>query len=220
MLAQAARRQEAGLAPAFRRRPEAGETPASGWARKWGAGGPPALLLNADFQPVSYRPLSVLGWQDAVRAVFQDRVQVVESWDVEIRSPSFTMKAPSVVALRAYQAPSRRTPAFTRHNLYLRDDFRCQYCGARHETKDLSFDHVHPASLGGRTVWDNIVAACLPCNFAKGSKTLKQARMSLRRPPRAPTAIELFEAGRRHPPGDLFENWRDYLYWTVELEEA
>lgn len=192
----------------------------SSTVRKWGAGGPPALLLNADFQPVSYKPLSVLCWQDAVRAVFQHRVQVVESWDIEIRSPSFTMQAPSVVALRAYQAPSKRPPAFTRHNLYLRDGFTCQYCGGRRDTKDLSFDHVHPASRGGRTAWDNIVASCLPCNSAKGDKTLKEARMSLRRPPRMPTAFELFEAGRKHPPGDLFDRWQDYLYWNVELEEA
>lgn len=180
---------------------------------------PPALLLNADFRPVCTRPLSTLDWKDAVRAIFQDKVQVVDSWDIELRSPGFAMRAPAVVALRDYQAPSRRPAAFTRFNLFLRDEFQCQYCGQAHAPAQLSFDHVTPASRGGRTNFENIVASCLTCNSRKGDKSLAQAGMTLRRPPRRPSVCELLEIGRRHPPPDLFRQWRDYCYWNVELKE-
>jgi 5-methylcytosine-specific restriction endonuclease McrA len=105
--------------------------------------------------------------------------------------------------------------AFTRFNLFLRDEFRCQYCGSK---GDLTFDHVLPRCRGGITSWQNVVAACSPCNLRKGSKTLKQAGMRLARAPRAPTAEEMQAHGRRFPPHHLHESWLDYLYWDAELE--
>ena len=88
----------------------------------------PALVLNADFRPLSYFPLSLWSWQDAIKAVFLDRVSVVAEYDRPIRSPSLTMKLPSVIALKEY-VPADRRPAFTRFNVFLRDSFTCQYCG-------------------------------------------------------------------------------------------
>jgi hypothetical protein len=88
----------------------------------------PALVLNADFRPVSYFPVSLLSWQDAVTAVLRQRVAVVAEYDTWVRSPSTRMRLPSVVALRKYQRPPRRV-AFTRFNVFLRDRFTCQYCG-------------------------------------------------------------------------------------------
>ncbi len=86
----------------------------------------PALVLNADFRPLSYFPLSLWCWQDAVKAVFLDRVSVLSEYETEVRSPSVTMKLPSVIALKDY-IPSARRPAFTRFNVFLRDAFVCQY---------------------------------------------------------------------------------------------
>ena len=86
----------------------------------------PALVLNADFRPLSYFPLSLWCWQDAVKAVFLDRVSVLSEYETEVRSPSLTMKLPSVIALKDY-IPSARRPAFTRFNVFLRDAFVCQY---------------------------------------------------------------------------------------------
>ncbi len=82
----------------------------------------------------------------------------------------------------------------------------------------MTFDHVVPRSRGGRTTWENVVAACGPCNLRKGSKTLRQVGMKLRTPPREPSSAELLNAGRRFPPNYLHESWMDFLYWDAELE--
>ena len=81
-------------------------------------GDSPALVLNADFRPLSYFPLSIWSWQDAVKAVFLDRVNIVSEYEDEVRSPSFAMRLPSVIALKQY-VPLSRNPAFTRFNVFL-----------------------------------------------------------------------------------------------------
>ncbi|TVQ34929.1 MAG: HNH endonuclease [Geminicoccaceae bacterium] len=177
----------------------------------------PALVLNADYQPLSYFPLSLWGWQDAVKAMFLDRVAVVSYYDREIRSPSFRLRLPSVVALKEYVQQSHYPP-FTRFNLFLRDRFGCQYCGTRFRAEDLTFDHVVPRSRGGQTSWDNIVTACTRCNLQKGNKLPAECGMPPRTKPRRPTNYELQRAGRAFPPNYLHESWRDFLYWDTELE--
>ena len=179
--------------------------PLSGW---------PALVLNADFRPLSYYPLSLWPWQEVVKAVFLERVDVVAHYDQVVRSPSFEMRLPSVISLRDY-IQQDRPPAFTRFNVFLRDGFACQYCGSPH---DLTFDHLNPRSKGGRTSWENIVTACSPCNLQKGGRTPSGAGMFPRKRPRRPTMHELQATGRRFPPHYLHETWIDYLYWDVELE--
>ncbi len=175
----------------------------------------PALVLNADYRPLSYYPLSLWPWQEAVKAVFLERVDIVAEYDCVVRSPSTDMRIPSVVVLKDYVRP-RKEVAFTRFNLFLRDGFECQYCGAKGE---LTFDHVIPRSKGGLTSWENVVAACALCNFRKGSRSLKKAGLSLRRRPRRPVSGELRNIGRRFPPNHLHETWVDFLYWDAELEE-
>lgn len=174
----------------------------------------PALVLNADFRPLSYFPLSLWTWQDAVKAAFLDRVSIIAEYDSKVRSPSCEMAIPSVVVLKDYVRPVKSV-AFTRFNLFLRDRFCCQYCGARGE---LTFDHVVPRCKGGRTTWMNVVASCGPCNLRKGARSLRQAGMSLRRPPHRPGAEELQNAGRKFPPNHLHDSWIDFLYWDAELE--
>ena len=176
--------------------------------------GAPALVLNADFRPLSYYPLSLWPWQEVIKAVFLERVDVISTYDQVVRSPSFEMQLPSVVSLKHYVAQDR-PPAFTRFNLFLRDSFSCQYCG---EGADLTFDHVIPRSRGGRTTWENIVTACAPCNLTKGGRTPREAHMHPARTPVRPTAYELQDLGRRFPPNHLHESWLDYLDWDVELE--
>ena len=135
----------------------------------------PALVLNADYRPLSYYQLSLWSWQDAVKSVFLDRVTIVSNYDRQIRSPSFEMKLPSVIALKSYIAPQSK-PSFTRFNVFLRDCFSCQYCGSGEE---LTFDHLLPRSKGGETNWDNVVTACSSCNVKKGGKLLKFSEMKL-----------------------------------------
>ena len=173
----------------------------------------PALVLNADFRPMSYFPLSLMSWQDAVHAVFNERVSVVAEYDIWARSPSTQIRLPSVVALRKYQ-PSARRVAFTRFNVFLRDLFTCQYCGEAFSSSALTFEHVIPRSCGGQTTWSNIVAACVPCNTSKGNSL----RSKPRRQPKEPTLNDLLAAKRSFPPGYLHESWTDYLYWDAQLE--
>ena len=174
----------------------------------------PALVLNADFRPLSYYPLSLWSWQDAIKAVFLDRVNIVSNYDRYVRSPTFEMQLPSVVSLKTYIKPSRH-PAFTRFNVFLRDAFTCQYCGERDE---LTFDHVVPRSKGGTTTWTNVVAACSPCTLRKGDKLCREADMHPLTRPYAPTINDLHRNGRSFPPNYLHDSWMDYLYWDSELE--
>lgn len=174
----------------------------------------PALVLNADFRPLSYYPLSLWSWQDAIKAVFLDRVNIVSCYERTIRSPSFEIQLPSVVSLKTYVKPSRR-PAFTRFNVFLRDRFTCQYCGAREE---LTFDHVIPRSRGGTTTWENVVAACSPCNLRKADRMPEEATMIPAAAPYQPSVHDLHQNGRLFPPNYLHDSWVDYLYWDSVLE--
>ena len=174
----------------------------------------PALVLNADFRPLSYYPLSIWCWQDAVKSVFLDRVSIVSNYKRKIRSPSFEMNLPSVIALKSFIQPSKN-PNFTRFNVFLRDKFSCQYCG---DKKDLTFDHLLPKSRGGLTDWNNVVTACSSCNVKKGGKLYKDCDLKLATTPYAPTVEDLHRNGRNFPPNFLHESWMDYLYWDIELE--
>ena len=174
----------------------------------------PALVLNADYTPLSYYPLSLWPWQTAVKAMFLERVDVVAHYDREVHSPSQALKLPSVIALRQYVRPNEY-PAFTRFNVFLRDRFRCQYCGDGH---DLTFDHLIPRSKGGQTTWDNVITACSPCNLRKGGKSPREAKMWPAQLPYQPSVADLHNNGRAFPPNYLHESWLDYLYWDSELE--
>ena len=174
----------------------------------------PALVLNADYRPLSYYPLSLWPWQESVKAAVSNRVNILAEYDEVIRSTRMEIKIPSVIVLKDYVKPQKRV-AFTRFNLFLRDEFSCQYCGAR---KELTFDHVIPRCRGGVTSWENVVAACSPCNLRKGSDSLKQSSMTLLRAARKPSAMELRNTGRKFPPNFTHESWLDFLYWDAELE--
>lgn len=177
----------------------------------------PALVLNADYRPLSYFPLSLWPWQEAVKAVFLDRVNILSEYDRRVRSPSLAFKLPSVISLKRY-IPLTRRPAFTRFNVFLRDRFDCQYCGGGFPTEDLTFDHVVPRSRGGRTTWENVVAACVCCNRTKGDRLPRESRMHPLVEPVIPTIRRLQENGRAFRPDFLHESWRDYLYWDTELD--
>ncbi len=177
----------------------------------------PALVLNADFRPLSYFPLSVWSWQHTIKAVFLDRVTVLSEYERVVRSPSVAVRLPSVIALKEY-VPQARRPAFTRFNVFLRDRFTCQYCGAHRSAEHLTFDHMVPRSRGGRTCWTNVVTACGACNLRKGSRLPRECGMHPRRTPYQPSTAILQEHGRLFPPNYLHESWADFLYWDSELQ--
>lgn len=180
----------------------------------------PALVLNADYSPLSYMPLSLWSWQDVVKAVFLDRVTVVATYDIGIRSPGMIFPLPSVVSLKQYQPMAVKRPAFTRFNVFMRDDFSCQYCGKRCPTHELTFDHVVPRCKNGKTNWKNVVTACVNCNHRKGRQMLSElTNMRLKRLPAEPTNRQLQNNARSYPPQYLHESWRDYVYWSQTMDE-
>ena len=169
------------------------------------------LLLN-----LTYEPLRVISWQRAIRLLTLGKVEVVEETDQLIRSVSFVIRMPSVVRLLRLIRPKRPEVKFSRQNIYLRDNFRCQYCGRRESSAELNLDHVTPRSLGGQTTWENIVTCCITCNVRKGGRTPESAGMRLISRPLRPARLPglVITLNLHNSP----ESWRDYLYWNAELQ--
>lgn len=180
------------------------------------------LVLNADYRPLATYPLSLITGQEAVKAVYRDRAVVVEEWDQVFHSPSREIRVPKVIALNQY-APINAAPKFCRRSILLRDRYKCQYCGNRFDSAELTFDHVIPRANGGQTTWENILSACVKCNTEKrnshanwsgkkggGLRPLKQ--------PRQPTTMELLRAGLEFIDSDIRETWGSFLYWSTELK--
>jgi 5-methylcytosine-specific restriction endonuclease McrA len=134
-------------------------------------------------------PLMVVPWQAAVTMMFLDKVDVIENYDETIRSPSVTIPMPAVVRLRRPVQDTKKGVKFSRTNLMTRDNYTCQYCGARLPMAKLNYDHVIPRRMGGKTVWENIVTACYPCNARKADRTPEMAGMRLRRKPFRPRSL-------------------------------
>jgi len=128
------------------------------------------LILNANAQPVNYLPLSVINWKEAIRYMYHDKCDVLEWYDDwMVRSPSWETKVPAVIMMKQY-IKSKSEVRFSKSNLYLRDQYKCLYCGNEFKRTHLTMDHVVPISRGGKTEWTNIVAACNPCNSTKGNR--------------------------------------------------
>lgn len=166
----------------------------------------PALVLNADFRPVSLFPLSLRDTERAIKNVVEGVVAVVAEYDRVVRSPTVEMRIPSVIALRDYHPQKHDRVVFSKENVFLRDRHRCQYCGERHRA--LTWDHVHPTSKGGRHCWENVVASCDSCNSRKGDTVGLMHPMKV---PREPTPAELHALARALSRQRLHESWLDYL---------
>jgi 5-methylcytosine-specific restriction endonuclease McrA len=163
-----------------------------------------------------YEPIKVISWQRAITLISLGKVEVIEEYDSEIRAVSLVIKVPAVVRLlRSFRRHSKPVK-FSRANIYARDQHRCQYCGTRCSISELTYDHVIPRSKGGRTTWENIATCCYTCNAKKANRTPAEAHMRLRTQPARPewiTAVTIRLSTKSMP-----EAWRDYLYWTSEIE--
>lgn len=165
---------------------------------------------------LSYRPVDVVHWTDAITMLFSDKVEVIEEYEHEVRSTYMVIRVPAVVRLLRRFRRDKKPVRFSRVNIYARDGYRCQYCGDRCKMGELTYDHVMPRSRGGRTEWTNIVSACSTCNGRKGGRTPEQAGMKLLKKPVQPEAMPamLIRLSRESTPTE----WSSYLYWTGELE--
>lgn len=171
------------------------------------------LLLNA-----TYEPLKVINWKRAITLLFQGKVEVLEVHSRAVHGISISLQLPSVLRLlKLVRAKNVHKVKFSRSNIFARDNYKCQYCGERFDVKELTFDHVHPVAKGGKKSWDNIVTACWRCNNKKSGRTPQESGMRLIKHPVEPKWLPhiTITIGLRDTP----ENWRDYLYWNVELDK-
>jgi 5-methylcytosine-specific restriction endonuclease McrA len=163
-----------------------------------------------------YEPIKIISWQRAITLLTLGKVEVIEEYDAEIRAVTFVIKIPAVVRLlRAFRRHVKPVK-FSRINIYARDGYQCQYCGRKFAIDELTYDHVIPRAKGGRTTWENIVTCCYTCNYQKGSRTPTEAKMKLKSTPTRPEwvpAVTIRVSTRSVP-----DAWRDYLYWTGEID--
>jgi 5-methylcytosine-specific restriction endonuclease McrA len=138
--------------------------------------------------------------------------------DEFIRTVHFEIQVPRVVRLLTYDRLPRARVKFNRRNIFARDSNRCQYCGKRFPTGELSLDHVLPRSRGGGSSWDNIVAACLKCNVRKGGRTPWEAGMRLIREPVQPRTSPVLHSKLSHRRYQSWKTFLDHAYWSVELK--
>jgi 5-methylcytosine-specific restriction endonuclease McrA len=161
------------------------------------------LLLSS-----AYEPLTVIPWQRAISLLTLGKVEVLETYDREVRSRYLCLKMPAVVRLVNMFRRNKQRIKFSRVNVLARDRWTCQYCGDKPSINDLTYDHVVPRSQGGKTCWENIVTACEACNAKKANKTPQQAGMRLRKQPERPKWVPILTVrfGRNAP-----ESWKP---WT------
>lgn len=202
----------------------------------------PTLVLNRNWVPIHTLPARIaigLVARGSARIIDPESYEVhdLDSWDEasrsrealernggngtephRIRSAHLELAPLEVIVLTDYTGVGDRTVTFSRLNLYRRDAYTCQYCGARPGSKELTIDHVQPRSRGGDLSWENCVLACVGCNKRKGSKTPEEARMSLRTTPLRPHWRKI----RRFPERPTYKSWEKFLsdaYWRTELRD-
>ncbi len=148
----------------------------------------------------------------AARAAFEPHAH---DW---IRTVRFQIAVPRIVRLLTYDRLPKSRVKLNRRNLFARDRNRCQYCGKRFPTSELSIDHVVPRSQGGRTTWENVVCACTRCNVRKGGRTPEQAHMRLIARPQRPRCSPVITIKLSDSRYASWKQFLDFAYWNVELK--
>jgi 5-methylcytosine-specific restriction endonuclease McrA len=199
------------------------------------------LVLNRN-----YTAIHVIGARRAFRLLCKDHAEVVtqtgDRWDTYdfeswielsqarsrfaaeddgdwVRTVSFDVRVPRIIRLLLFSRMPRRTVKFNRRNIFARDGNRCQYCGRRFPSSELSLDHVVPRSRGGASTWENMVCACTRCNARKGGRLPGEAGMKLIHKPRRPRRSPVVRVKIASPK---YESWRyfvDEAYWSVPLKD-
>lgn len=179
------------------------------------------LMLNADGQPLSHVPLSVITWQVAVRLLFQEKVRVLKDYEHwTIHSQHLSMKVPSIVIMTE-QVKWSKALKYSRNNVYLRDDFtcqlqstrRCKEAGGRVKFEELTLDHVVPRAKGGKTNWLNCCTSCKTCNSEKGS----DETIVPKKKPTRPTYYEILSKRKKLPIHVRDADWAFYIGWPPDL---
>ena len=154
--------------------------------------------------------MSVVSVRRAVLLLLKEKAEIVEAAEAYLRSARIELPVPLVIRLVCYvRIPHRLSLPVSRRTVLARDQYTCQYCGTQPGRAQLTLDHVVPRSRGGETCWENVVAACGPCNRHKGGRTPEEAQMPVLKSPRRPRylALTLLEGSGAH------ETWDKYMYF-------
>jgi len=183
------------------------------------------LVLNSGYQVVGVVP-----WQRAITMLYEGDAETLHDWDKTVndfkavaydkevanQSRSYVYKLPAIVRLlNSNVLPRHRNVKFSKINVFYRDDYTCQYCGHKSEhgstvkNKRMTIDHVIPVSKGGRTTFDNCVAACGECNSKKSDKTLAEAGLKLLKKPSVPSVSVLLK--RKLNKKRIHASWEKFL---------
>ncbi|MCI0453657.1 MAG: HNH endonuclease [Candidatus Dadabacteria bacterium] len=194
----------------------------------------PVLVLNRYFFPItvtSVKRAFVMLYCGAAKAVagnyqtfdFESWAEISAIKDKDaIKTVSRVIRIPRVIVLLRYDHMPRKEAKFNRINIFRRDEDSCQYCGKKYQRSELTIDHVIPRSLGGRSMWENVVCCCMVCNRKKGGRTPEAARMRLIGRPKKPVWSPLSNISLRavrYKEWEPFLSFVDVSYWNVELEE-
>lgn len=192
------------------------------------------LVLNRNWIAVhicSVRRALTLVVQDYARVVGEDyRIHDFASWqqlsqhvseagNQFVHTPNFRILVPEVVLLTGFTRMPPRTVKFNRRNIYMRDQYMCQYCGIRPQREELTIDHIVPRSKGGKSTWENVVLACQSCNTRKGNKMPEEVNMRLMKAPKRPHWLSTLRSTLRGPERPIWQRFVDVAYWNVTLEE-
>ncbi len=159
----------------------------------------------------------MVGWQKAILLWLQDKVEILEYHADSIRSARQSFQLPSVMRLKSYIRPRpHKRIKFSRENVYLRDNYTCQYCRIQFPSKELTLDHVIPASKSGAKSWTNVVTACRACNHRKGNRTPQLARMPLMAEPYMPDWLPSYQLQLKR--SQVPDSWRMYLFFSAEFD--
>jgi len=136
-----------------------------------------------------------------------------------ISTPTYRVRVPDVIQLVKYARVPPRRVKFSRRNIFLRDNFTCQYCGRKPALAELTIDHVIPKSRGGRSTWDNVVLSCIKCNTRKGSFLPAELDMPLMSKPRRPHWLSCTMQEMVHKNRPMWMKFLDQTTVGVGAEE-
>jgi 5-methylcytosine-specific restriction endonuclease McrA len=137
----------------------------------------------------NYEPVGTISWYKAVSLLLSDKISILEEYDQIVRSPSVSMKIPSVIVFKTNKFKKINSVRFSRKNVWLRDEGKCQYCSRAINSNEFTIDHIQPKCDGGKSTWENVVVSCYKCNQKKGQSSLKDSGLKLLKQPKKPTSL-------------------------------
>lgn len=172
---------------------------------------------------VDHESYCLFTWDEWVESFCMSHEEASSSKHPIIKGVNFSVRQPEVVVCNIYNNVPKNDLRLTRRNLLVRDNFKCQYCGIRVNSKEATIDHIMPRSRGGKNTWQNLTISCIDCNVSKGNKTPQEAGMILHTTPKKPIWNPLYTLLHKKRPKSWSkfintDKWNEIGYWDVELQ--